>query len=174
MAQPDKAPIAALLDELKLWLRIEEGVEDALLFQLLRAATEAVEAHIGWLLIAREVEERGILCDARMRLAARPVRRVISASLVGASGETAIPDARLEHAGQVPAILYCPGVRSGAVRVRFVAGEADGWNGLAEALRLAVIRLAAYFYAHRDGGDDAGIPAAVERMLAPFRWRRLT
>lgn len=173
MEGPGKAPLAALLDELKLWLRIEEQLEDALLYQLLRAATEAVEAHVGCLLIAREVEERGRVRHGWMRLASRPVRSLIWVRREEGETQTPIVDARLDCGGPGPAMLACPGVHDAEVRVRLVAGSVDNWNGLSEALRLAVVRLAAHFYAHRDGDGDAGIPAAVLRMLAPFRTRRL-
>lgn len=169
MAAGGKAPAAALLEELKLWLRIEEAQEDALLHQLLHAATGAVEATLGWLLIAREVEERGVLCGGVLRLTAGPVRELVSVTRL-ADGTPV--DATLEKGSAGPALVRAP-IPRGEIGVRFVAGAATDWNGLAETVRLAVIRLAAHFYAHRDDRDEPGIPASVLRMLDPFRARRL-
>ncbi|MFA7439463.1 MAG: phage head-tail connector protein [Sphingomonadaceae bacterium] len=169
MAGGGKAPVAALLEELKLWLRIEDTGEDALLHQLLHAATGAAEAILGWLLIAREVEERGRLSAGVLRLTATPVRELLS---VVRQEDGAPVEAVLKNGSVGPALVQASVMRAD-VRVTFVAGEAADWNGLDEMIRLAVIRLAGHFYAHRDGREDPGIPPAVTRMLEPFRGRRL-
>lgn len=173
MSEGENAPVTVLLEELKQWLRIEDGGQDALLYQLLHAATEAVEAQLGGLLIVREVEESGWLCDGRLRLAARPVRELVSAVVIDGEEEAEFADSRLDRRGDGSAVVLFPGMREGLVRVRFRAGGVADWNGVSEAVRLAVMRLAAHFHVHRDGDDDRGIPATVMQMLAPHRVRRL-
>jgi uncharacterized phiE125 gp8 family phage protein len=44
-------------------------------------------------------------------------------------------------------------------------------NGLPEALRHGIVRLAAHLYSHRDEAEQAGPPAAVTALWRP--WRRL-
>lgn len=173
----ETTPPAAALAELKAFLRIESGQEDALLAGLLRAATETVEAMLGVLLIEREVEERGIIAAGRMKLTAEPARTLVEASRVDEAGEAvAVAGDRLRlqpgrHGG---ASLLVEGARDGEeIIVRYRAGTAANWNWVPEVLRLSVIRAAAHFHARRDAADDPGVPPAVRRMLAPWRSRRV-
>lgn len=177
MAKVDKAPPAAALAELRAFLRIEDGVEDALLAGLVRAATETVEAMLGSLLLERDVEERACLQGGRIALAVAPAVRLISAAILAEDGsEVAVaPDAvRFGKTRFGDGEIGVSGVADGSlVVVRYRAGLADGWNAVPEILRLSVIRAAAHFHAHRDAADDGGLPPAVARMLAPWRTRKL-
>jgi uncharacterized phiE125 gp8 family phage protein len=170
MPELTKAPEAARIEELKQWLRIEDGREEPLLHQLLRAATEVVESHLGFLLIQRELEWAGRLCDGAVRLAGGPVQSLVSVTVEGTDEALA---ARIEPGAGAGAIVIVDGGADTSVRIRYVAGSASDWNGLPEAVRLGVLRLAAHMYAHRDADDDVGIPIAVIRLLAPFRIRRM-
>jgi uncharacterized phiE125 gp8 family phage protein len=165
------APGAALA-ELKAYLRIEDAREDALLAGLLRAATETVEAMLGVLLFEREVEERGPLKDGGLTLTGEPARSLESVVLVSADGSETLVPGKLEVSrdGVGRVLVEGPG---GTVKVRYRAGMGADWNWVPEVLRLAVLRAAAHFHAHRDGADDAGLPPAVRRMLAPWRARRV-
>lgn len=173
----DNAPPAVALAELKAFLRIEGGQEDALLAGLLRAATETVEAMLGVLLIEREVEERGALVGGRLRLTAEPARTLVEVLRLDGDGEAAplaADAARLKPGRHGGASLLVDGGREGEeVIVRYRAGTAANWNWVPEVLRLSVIRAAAHFHARRDSVDDPGIPPAVKRMLAPWRTRRV-
>lgn len=60
---------------------------------------------------------------------------------------------------------------AGRVQVSFEAGMAADWVGIPEPLRQGVVRLAAHLFAHRDGPDDGGPPAAVTALWRP--WRRM-
>lgn len=177
MANVEKAPPAAALAELKAFLRIEDGAEDALLAGLLRAATETVEAMLGVLLFERGVEERGHVKDGKVSLTISPAVRLLSATLVAIDGgETPVAeaDARFCTTRFGDGHVTLPGVAEGnEILVRYRAGLAETWNGVPEILRLSVIRAAAHFHAHRDGSDDGGLPPAVARMLSPWRTRRL-
>lgn len=171
MAVIGTSPSAVLLDELKSYLRIEGVEEDALLMWLLRAATESVEAWLGWLLIERDVEERRTVCDGVVRLAASPAKTLVSAA--DAHG-LPIEDAELTSTRfGVGQIAVPPGIEGSEIVVRYRAGLSKDWNGLPEPVRLGVLRAAAHFFAHRDAGDDGGIPPAVARLVAPWRWRRM-
>ena len=57
------------------------------------------------------------------------------------------------------------------VRVSYQAGMAADPNGLPEALRHGIVRLAAHLYTHRDRPEGSGLPAAVTALWRP--WRRL-
>jgi uncharacterized phiE125 gp8 family phage protein len=168
------APAAALA-ELKAYLRIEDAREDALLAALLRAATETVEAMLGVLLFEREVVERGVVAAGAVALSAEPARSLVAAALVAADGgETALAGARFEVSRDGVGRLLVSGLDEGAqVSVRYRAGMGADWNWVPEVLRLAVLRAAAHFHAYRDAADDAGLPPAVRRMLAPWRVRRV-
>lgn len=158
-------PPVVFIEELKAWLRLEHGEEDALLHQLVRSATEMVEARLGWLLIERIVTVEGDGWDGRMAVSVSPVRRLVDA--VDSDGATL--NARLEE-GRRTVVTNLP---DGWVRVRLLAGRYADWNAAPEVLRLATVQLAAHLYRHRDGGDDAGLPATVEDCLRRFRRLRM-
>ncbi len=175
-ARSDLRPAAAL-DELKAFLRVEGAAEDAVLAQLLAAATETVEAIVGRVLIEREIEEIAIVRRGRARLGHEPVRSLVTVEQRGPDGQWAgVPGARLEPGADGSAHVVADALGDEPVEVRLVyrAGVAVDWNWVPEALRLAVLRAAAHFHAHRDAPDDPGLPAAVARLVQPWRARRLT
>jgi len=166
------APVA--LGELKAFLRIEDASDDALLAGLLRAATETVEAMLGVLLLEREVEERGVLKDGALALTGEPARSLVTVAIASADGSEVGANGQLKIARNGEAVLLVEGAGDGAVvRVRYRAGMATDWNWIPDVLRLSVLRAAAHFHGHRDAADDAGLPPAVKRMLAPWRARRI-
>jgi len=177
MAKVEKSPPVAALADLKGYLRIEHGAEDALLAGLLRAATETVEAMVGAMLLERDVEERLRVKGGKVALTLCPAVRLVSASLVlddGSEVPLAAADARFSTNRYGDGHVNLSGVSEGDnIRVRYRSGLAESWNGVPELLRLSVVRTAAHFHAHRDGVDDAGLPPAVTRMASPWRTRRL-
>ncbi len=170
-----KAAPAALLDELKSFLRIENGLEDALLVGMLRASTEAIEKLLGTLLIEREVNELVVVRNGRLTLGVAPARALIGAWLTGADGEAQpIAGAKLESGSTGAFVVVAEGLpEASQVSVRYRAGLATEANGLPELIRSCVIRTAGHFHASRDGADAAGIPESVKGLLAPWRVRRL-
>ncbi|WP_448582477.1 head-tail connector protein [Thermaurantiacus sp.] len=167
------APVVPIL-ELRTYLRIETDAEDAVLAGLGRAATSLVEAWTGRLLIERVATE--IFPDGALllRLSASPVRDVTEvARLVAGAAALPLPAGEwtlLRHRDDAADIQLARAVEE-QVAVTYRAGMAADWNGLPDALRLAVMRAAGHLHANRDGANDAGLPAAVCQLLAP--WRRL-
>lgn len=174
MATIERGPPVAALAELKAFLRIEDGAEDALLSGLLRAATETVEAMLGLMLFEREVVEAATLVEGRVALRHEPVRSLTDATVAGAAEPMAAGAAVLTIDREGRGAVAVPGLADGTrLTLRYRAGMAADWSWVPEALRLAVLRAAAHFHAHRDAPDDAGLPPAVRRALGPWRARRL-
>jgi uncharacterized phiE125 gp8 family phage protein len=164
------------LPELKAYLRIDGDLEDAVLAALLRATVGQVEAWIGAPLIYREVRQAGVAVGGRLRLWHEPVAGVMEVSMIAADG-TEVPVAAgswsVERVAAGPVELSLADGSSGPIAVRYCAGLGVDWNGVPEAIRLAVMRAAAHAFANRDGGEDAGLPGAARQLLAPFRRTRL-
>lgn len=173
----EKAAAVAPINELKAFLKVEDGTEDALLAGLLRAATEAVEAWLGWLLIVRDVTKRVIAKSGGFPLRATPVQAMVAAARVQADGmeiALAADQWALEVSRFGMGSLAVFGIPEGEqVVVTYRAGLAEDWNGLPEPVRLGVLRAAAHFFAHRDGTEDCGLPPAVARLVSPWRVKRL-
>lgn len=167
-------PPAALLAELKSFLRIDGAEEDALLSWLLRAATEAVEAWLGWMLIERDLEERQMVREGGVMLTASPFRQLVAVQ-PDSGGPLELETAAVSVSRFGRAHLAVPDVAEGSgVTVRYRAGLSPDWNGLPEPVRLGVLRAAAHFHTHRDGEGDGGLPPAVARLVSPWRARRMT
>ena len=173
LAPMPSAPVS--LAELKAFLRIGTGEEDALLAGLVRSAAETCEAFTGRLLIARPVEETIAASTGWTRLGTGPASAIETVAALAADG-TAIPLPAGDYAIDIDAAaegwvrLTAPRDEK-RVRVGYRAGLAEGPNGLPEAVRQGVVRLAAHLYVHRDPADGAGPPAAVTALWRP--WRRL-
>lgn len=166
--------LAAPLDGLKAYLRISSEAEDALLTDLIRAATDAAERFTGQLLIERAVEEM-IAPSAEWRaLAIRPVTEITQVAGVPADGEA--------FALQVDAYaIDIDGNGDGWVRVRdagaaarirvtYNAGIAADADAVPDAIRLGIIRLAGDYHALREGVTPQP-PASVAALWRP--WRRM-
>jgi uncharacterized phiE125 gp8 family phage protein len=165
------------VEELKAWLRIVGSEEDALLAALIRSATELCEQFTRLALIERDVEQTLPGRPVWSRLEQGPVRAILGVSALGADGEAA-PLAAGDYALDVDAAGagWVRVLRSGAaqrVLVRYRAGLGADWNGVPEALRHGVVRMAAHLYARRDGDDGAAPPAAVAALWLPYRKLRL-
>lgn len=175
-AQDDAGALAASLAELKAYLRIATSDEDAVLAALLRGAASLCEGFIGQWLIAREARET-IAADGRWhRLSARPVTAISDVRAIGADGvEEALPpgthaiDIDASGDGWVRRVGPGDGRR---LSVRYRAGMADDMNGLPEAIRQGIVRLAADHHAARDG-EGAAPPAVVGALWRPWRRMRL-
>jgi uncharacterized phiE125 gp8 family phage protein len=173
IAEAPAAPVP--LAEVKAFLRIGTCEEDALLAGLVRAAADICEAFTGRALLMRGVEEMLPASRAWTRLGAAPVAAIEAVALVGADG-AATPLTAGDYAIDIDAagdgwVRLLLGIEPKRVRVSYHAGMAAHANGLPEALRHGIIRLAAYLYAHRDERDAGGPPAAVTALWRP--WRRL-
>lgn len=169
------APTA--VSDLKDWLGITTGSDDAQLGMLLRASIETCEAFTGLMPLQQVCEELLPASNEWLKLAALPVQAITLIEGVPAEGARfALPAAdyeiELDHEDQGRVRVRNPG-SAGRIAVRFTAGLAAGWSALPEALRHGIVRLAAHHYRSRE--DSAGIspspPAAVTALWRP--WRRL-
>jgi len=174
-AAPAPRPPVSLA-EVKAALRIATSEEDALLAGLVRSAADLCERFVGRLLIVRPVSE--VLATPRgwTRLGAAPVQAIEAvAALALDGGEAPLPaesyaiDIDAAGDGWVRLLAPCEEKR---VRVAYVAGLAADPNGVPEAIRQGIVRLAAHLYAHREpGAETLPPPAAVTALWRP--WRRL-
>ncbi|HVQ09365.1 MAG TPA: phage head-tail connector protein [Allosphingosinicella sp.] len=170
------APLLPIsLAELKAFLRVTVSDEDALLAGLARGAADLCEAFTGRALIERAVEEVLTASARWTRLGAAPVRSIEGVAALAGDGE-ASPLAAGAFATDVDAagdgwVRVTDAAGAKKVLVSYRAGMAADPNGLPEALRHGIVRLAAHLYSHRDEAEQAGPPAAVTALWRP--WRRL-
>lgn len=184
--EPPAPPVA--LAEVKAFLRIAHDGEDDLLGALALSAAEMCEAFTGRSLLARDVSETLPAAAAWTRLGAAPVRSIDGVELLDQAGAgTALPagdyaiDIDSAGDGWVRVTVAGPSAGSGRVRkirVAYAAGMAAAADGIPDAIRHGIVRLAAHFYTHRDPGsgsgtgqNGAGPPAAVTALWRP--WRRM-
>lgn len=170
------APVPVIsLNELKAEARTTTSEEDALLAGLVRTATDLCERFTGTLLIAREVTEMVPASIVWARLGATPVRAIETVAAVGHDGvETVLPtggyavDIDAAGEGWVRLTASRPERR---LKISYVAGLASEPNGIPEALRQGISRLALHSFAQRDAAEPEAPPAAVTALWRP--WRRL-
>lgn len=171
--EPGEAPVS--LNEARSWLRLGATIDDAVVAGLVRAATNICEAFIGRWLIVRAGEERLGLRGGVVELSARPVVVVDEVALVGAEGSETVLDthawgAVITRDGTARLTIYASG-GAARVRVAYRAGTADTPNGIPEAIRQGILRMAQHLYEARDG-SGAAPPTAIAALWQP--WRRLT
>jgi uncharacterized phiE125 gp8 family phage protein len=168
-------PLPIALAELKAFLRVTVSDEDALLAGLARGAADLCEAFTGRALIERTAAEVLAASARWTRLGAAPVRAIEGVSALAEDGE-ASPLAAGVFASDIDAagdgwVRVFDAAGAKRVLVSYRAGMAADPNGLPEALRHGIVRLAAHLYSHRDDAEQAGPPAAVTALWRP--WRRL-
>lgn len=132
---PGESPVS--LSEARGWLRMGAGVDDAVVGQLLRAATSVCEAFVGQWLVRRSGTEVLALTGGAVRLTVRPVVVVETVRLVAAAGgETVVNsgDYRLSvaHDGSGRLTIHAPGDAERA-RVTYRAGIAENGSGVGRA-----------------------------------------
>ena len=172
---PAAVPGSALA-ELKQWLGITTGRDDAPLSALLAAALDICEGFTGQMPVEAECEEVLPACPGWQRLATRPVLAIGTVARIAADGvRTALDPSAYEieldadGSGRVRLLAAGEAVR---LAVRFTAGLAPGWDALPPSLRHGLIRLAAHQHRARDNDGAALLPpAAVVALWRP--WRRL-
>ncbi|WP_022682166.1 head-tail connector protein [Sphingobium bisphenolivorans] len=159
-----------MLVELKAWLRIGSDDEDGVLERLLASATGLCEQFIGQWLIVREASETAGADGTWQRLSGRPVVAILG---VEAQGSALAADAYaidIDAAGD-GWVRVRPDV--GMATVRYHAGMAQDAEGLPDAIRQGIVRLAAEHFGARDG-QVATPPAVVSALWRPWRRMRLT
>lgn len=176
MVEQDMVAMASPLEALKAYLRIESGDEDGLLAGLLRAAEGVCEAFIGQWLIERQARETVSAAREWTRLSARPVVAIEAVEgLDAAGGAVALPvdgyAIDIDGAGDGWVRVTGP-TDATHLRVAYRAGMAADMNGLPEAVRQGIVRLAADHHATRTG-DEVAMPAVVTALWRPWRRMRL-
>lgn len=168
----------AALAELKQWLGVTTGADDAQLGALLRAALDVCADFTGVMPLACTCEEMVPATMDSHVLATRPVTGLVSVAAVAADGTRTVLaagacDWLVGADGSLRLRLVAPvGVERLAVRVN--AGLAAGWDSLPDAIRHGLIRLAAHQYRARDDGSDLALPpASVVALWRPWRRMRL-
>jgi uncharacterized phiE125 gp8 family phage protein len=158
-----------MLGDLKAWLRIGSDGEDAVLERLLGSASSLCEQFIGQWLVARESVET-VVADGRwQRLSGRPVLAVLAVERDGVALDVGSYAVDIDAVGDGWVRL-----RSGPpVHVRYRAGMAEDADGLPEAIRQGIVRMAAEHFSAR-GGEVVAPPAVVSALWRPFRRMRLT
>ena len=161
---PGDAPVS--MNEARSWLRLGASIDDAVVAQLVRAATNICEAFIGQWLVARVGEEIMPLQARAVPLRARPVIAVDGVTLLRADGgarELGEGDYRtvIGRDGTAFVTVHDPG---DAIRVciAYRAGMAEGANDIPEAIRQGIVRMTQHLHEARDGGGAAP-PAAPTR-----------
>ncbi|WP_375197360.1 phage head-tail connector protein [Sphingobium sp.] len=160
-----------MLSDLKSWLRIGSDDEDGLLERLIGSATGLCEQFIGQWLVVREATEAVVADGSWQRLTARPVIAISAVEVAGtalAPGAYAV-DIDASGDGWVRARLVDG---PGKITVRYQAGMAADLDGVPDAIRQGIVRLAAEHFVARDG-EVATPPAVVSALWRPFRRMRL-
>ena len=179
-ADAGAAPLAVPLAEVRDWLALAPGHEDASLAALVRTATEVAEGFTGLTLVARDVTEAvAVPADGRWAmLSRRPVRAILG--VADAGGAAVDPagfaiDIGIDGAGRVrcvPGSVFGGGTMMWRVTHR--AGLVGEAGQLPAALRHGVLRLVQHL---RTGGDGPGgtalVPSAVAALWMPYRRMRL-
>lgn len=170
---PGDVPVS--LNEARGWLRMGASIDDAVVAQLIRAATNICEAFIGCRLIVGPVEELLSVASGAVQLGVRPVVGVDTAALLADDGsESALGDGdyRLAIGRDGTGRLTLTGAAGGGrLRVGYRAGLAAGSNEVPEAIRQGIVRLVQHLHEARDGAGG-GPPAAVAALWQP--WRRIS
>jgi len=167
------APVS--IEEAKAFLRIAGSEEDAVIAGLVRSAAELCECFTGRALIVRPVREVVAGTGAWTRLAAALAQAIETAQVLGEDG-TGTALAAADYGIDVDAagdgwVRLPRGLKR--VEIGYRAGLAEDANGLPEALRQGIVRLAAHLYTHRSGDEGGGPPAAVTALWRPWRRVRL-
>ncbi|RDV07777.1 hypothetical protein DXH95_01130 [Sphingorhabdus pulchriflava] len=166
-----------MLEEARAYLRLEYEEEDASLGTVLLGAIGYAEAYLGQMLLRRNAREVLPASMRWQRLSVLPVSLVNSVTGIPAEGmpfalSSEAYKIEIDAHGEVWLRVTQPG-SAGRVEVACMAGMAQTWAELPEAIRLGVLRLAAHLHLHRDNPDDPGPTEGVAALLRPWRRRRL-
>ena len=181
---PIAEPLA--LAEVKAHLRLDDGQEDLLLGSLIRTAREFLEKETSLCLM--EQHWRLYLdqwpADGIIRIARTPVRAIETVTVYDGNGlpsQVSLQDHLLDAEGR-PARLWLrnrpePGRALNGIEIEFSAGFGEAATEVPDSLKRAMLIHIGHMFAFRGvvspDQQPAGIPDGYERLVAPFRMRRL-
>ena len=179
-------PVAEFKDHLRLGSGFsDDGVQDAVLENYLRAAMAAIEARTGKILIEREFSWTLTAWrdDCRQPLPVAPVNAVSDVTLLDMQGQETVMDTdcwHLEPDMQRPslqAVGAClPRLSTGgSVRIGMLAGFGPEWADLPADLAQAVMLLGAHYYEYRHdvSRSTPAMPIGVLALIERYRTVRL-
>ncbi|GBU17341.1 MULTISPECIES: hypothetical protein [Methylobacterium] len=171
--------------EMRAYLRLDPddgGAEDALIGSLIGAARAALERETRRLLVPGRyrIALPSRPPDGILPLPLSPLAGVTRAALAEAGGALSdLPEGSVQVGSdglEGPCLLFAsalPPLGGRTLLVEVEAGFGTAAFPLPLPLALAIRRLAAGWFEHRGDEPEAGLPATVAALLAPYRWRRL-
>ncbi len=186
LSGPGAEPLS--LEEVKAYLRIDGANEDSLLQSLILTSRLHIEVALGlammsqsWKLVLDDWPQKGVV-----ELPIAPVKQISDVRIVGQDGSPQSLDGSdydVDTSGR-PARLFkrrgtwpAPGRKRGGIDVDIGAGFGETASEVPEPMRQALLLLVAHWYEHRDpieiGAPSTAVPAAVSRLLNPYRVVRL-
>ncbi len=183
---PTVEPVS--LDEAKAHLRIDGNAEDALVSSLIMTSRLHVEAALSLALITQTWT---LALDRwpknhQVLFPLRPVQSIVDVRTIDKDGApTVVPpenylvDTASETARLLPDGVgwQSPAQKANGIEITFVAGYSNDADDVPNPIRHALLLLVAHWYEHRDpieiGTPSVAIPAAVSRLLKPYRVTRL-
>jgi len=174
------------LAEVKAHLRLDDGEEDALLSSLIATAREHLERETGLCLMAQSwrLYLDDWPADGIIRIGKSPVQVIQAVTVFDADGDAvhvSLEDHLLDGAGR-PARLWLrhppvPGQPLNGIEIDFSAGYGEAGTDVPDTLKRAMLIHIGHMFAFRGvvspDQQPAGIPDGYERLIAPFRMRRL-
>ena len=176
ISPPAGEPVA--LAEAKTFLRVDHDHEDALIEALVSAARLQVETSTGralmtqsWRTVLDGWPKRRVV-----RIARAPVASIDAVTVYDGAGMASVLDAGLYSldAASRPARLAVsdlapdPGSAVNGIEIDFTAGYGAATD-VPGPLRLAIRRLVAHWYQHREGAQEGDMPGPVAALIAPYR-----
>lgn len=181
---PEAEPVTVA--EAKAHLRLSGSSEDGLIGGLIRAAREDVERSTGMALIDQTWRLALDVLPASdcAVLARHPVREILSVTSYGTEGEAMLVDPadyQADLASRPARVLFLKRptrLRAmNGIEIDFRAGFGEAGTDVPDLIKRAILVLVAHWYEFRAsyGPDEQPVsyPPAYERMIAPFRDRRL-
>ena len=168
---------AALIAEVKAFVRIAHDADDAAIDTFLRSAAGLCEDFTGQMLIARSVTDMLPAWQAWQKLKRLPVQAIVSVETVEADGSSsllAVDDYAIDIDSEgLGWVRLREESDASPIRIQYSCGLVVDWDELPAGLRQGIVRLAGYLYANRDGVDVGGPPRAVTALWRPFRRMRV-
>jgi uncharacterized phiE125 gp8 family phage protein len=177
--QSEAGPLPVSLAEIRSYLRMAEGEEEGLLASMARTAVDTCETFTGHAILERRFTQAVPCNGAWHRLDRAPVTAIETVAALGTDGGTtglAVGDYEIDIDAAGEGWVRIAGSRVGARRAlaTYRAGLAasDDPNGVPEALRHGIVRLAAHLYLRRDE-TETPLPTAITALWRPWRRMRL-